>query len=58
MILLEPLPATRLLISLLIFAFSGTLFDDLLTKAQRDCQAANAALLAEQREGAPRPCRM
>lgn len=57
MILREPFAMTWLVISLLIFAFSGTLGQTFYTQYQRDCQAANAALLAEQREGPLNDCR-
>jgi tRNA A22 N-methylase len=57
MTLYEPVSLTFALISVLIFGVGGTLFDSLLTKHERDCQANNSLLQQEQREGPLRPCR-
>jgi len=54
--LYEPFSLTYLLITALIFAFSGGLFDDLRTKAQRDCYKANAVFLEEGKQGPLRGC--
>ncbi len=56
MTLYEPVTITYVLISVLILAFSGELFDVFLTKHERDCHASNATLLHEQREGPLREC--
>ena len=56
MILREPVTLTYVLISALIFAFSYTLGDDLLTKHDRDCHKKNAALLERQAEGPMEEC--
>lgn len=47
---------TFLIITALIFAFSGTWGLSLYRGTQRDCQELNAALLTEQREGPLRKC--
>ncbi len=47
---------TYVLISVLILAFSGELFDVFLTKHERDCHRRNALLLEEQREGPLQRC--
>lgn len=56
MTLYEPVTATYLLITVLIMAFSGELFDVFLTKHERDCHQRNATLLHEQREGPLQEC--
>jgi len=55
--LYEPFALTWLLITLLIFAFSGEMWSVLLTSNERDCYKANATLLEEGREGPLRDCR-
>lgn len=57
MILREPVTATYLLITILILAFSGELFDVFLTKHERDCHQANETLLREGGQGPLRECR-
>ena len=49
-------PLTFLLITVLIFAFSGELFKVFTTQNERDCYKANALLLEEGREGPLRGC--
>jgi hypothetical protein len=56
MILREPITLTYVLITVLILAFSGELFDVFLTKHERDCHARNERLLIEQREGPIQEC--
>jgi len=56
MILREPITITYVLITVLILAFSGELFDVFLTKHERDCHKSNALLLAEGRQGPQRGC--
>ncbi len=56
MILRDPVTITYALITVLIFAFSGELFDVFLTKHERDCHARNAVLLQEQRQGPLQQC--
>ena len=56
MTLYEPVALTYLLITALIFAFSYTLGDDLLTKHDRDCHAKNAALLERMAQGPLQEC--
>ncbi len=56
MTLYEPVTATWILISVLILAFSGELFDVFLTKHDRDCHASNATLLREGQQGPLRDC--
>ena len=47
---------TFLLITLLILSGSGFLFDDLYTKAQRNCHQRNSELAFEGKQGPPAPC--
>lgn len=54
--LYEPITLTYVLITVLIMAFSGELFDVFLTKHERDCHARNERLLLEQREGPIQEC--
>ena len=54
--LYEPVTATGVLISVLIPAFSGELFDVFLTTRDRDCHASNETLLREARQGPLRDC--
>lgn len=56
MTLYEPVTATWVLISVLILAFSGELFDVFFTKHERDCHASNETLLREARQGPLRDC--
>ena len=57
MTLYDPFTLTYLLITVLILAFSGELFDVFLTKHERDCHQRNAILLQDQREGPLQECR-
>ncbi len=57
MILREPITITYVLITVLILASSGELFDVFLTKHERDCHQRNATLLQDQREGPLQECR-
>lgn len=45
-----------LLITLLILAGSGFVFDDFYTKAQRNCYQRNSELAHEGKHGPPAPC--
>lgn len=56
MILREPLTGAFVIITVLIFAFSGELFSVFMTKNERDCYKVNQELLASQREGPLRNC--
>lgn len=56
MTLYDPIALTYALITVLIFAVSGELFDVFLTKHARDCHHRNATLLQEQREGPLQEC--
>lgn len=56
MTLYEPVTLTYVLITVLILALSGELFDVFLTKHERDCHQRNAVLLQEQREGPLQEC--
>ena len=47
---------TFLIITVLIFAGSGSLFSGAVARAQRDCHQANAQLLHEGREGPLQAC--
>jgi len=51
MILREVVAGTFLIISILIFAFSGSLYKMFWNAHERDCHQANSELLQEQREG-------
>lgn len=57
MTLYEPITITYVLITVLILAFSGELFDVFLTKHERDCHQRNAILLQDQLEGPLQECR-
>lgn len=54
--LYEPVSLTYILITVLILAFSGELFDVFLTKHERECHRRNATLLQDQREGPLQEC--
>ncbi len=54
--LYEPVTATWILITVLILAFSGELFDVFLTKHDRDCHQSNETLLREGGQGPLRDC--
>lgn len=56
MTLYEPVTATWILISVLILAFSGELFDVFLTTHDRDCHQSNETLLREGQQGPLRDC--
>jgi len=56
MALYEPISVAFLLITVLILAVSGELAEVFLTHHERDCYAANARLLEEQREGPLNRC--
>jgi len=56
MTLYEPVSLTYVLITVLILAFSGELFDVFLTKHERDCHRANETLLREAQQGPLRDC--
>ena len=52
----DPISITYVLITVLIMALSGELFDVFLTKHERDCHQGNARLLEEGREGPVKQC--
>ncbi len=54
--LYDPIALTYLLITALTLAFSGELFDVLLTKHERDCHQRNVWLLEEQKQGPIQEC--
>lgn len=56
MILHDPITITYALMTVLILALSGELFDVFLTKHERDCHHRNATLLHEQWEGPLQEC--
>lgn len=56
MILRDPLTLTYVLITVLIMAVSGELFDVFLTKHERDCLKRNERLLREGAQGPIQAC--
>lgn len=54
--LYEPVSLTYILITVLILAFSGELFDVFLTKHERDCHARNARHLESGAQGPIQEC--
>jgi len=56
MILREPITLTYVLISVLILAFSGELFEVFLTKHERDCHQRNEWLLRDGAQGPIQEC--
>ncbi len=56
MTLYEPITLTYVLISVLILAFSGELFDVFLTKHERDCHQRNERLLRDGAQGPIQEC--
>lgn len=57
MTLREPITITYVLITVLILAFSGELFDVFLTKHERDCHQRNATILQGHKQGPLQDCR-
>ncbi|MHB1098116.1 MAG: hypothetical protein ACYCZR_01050 [Burkholderiales bacterium] len=57
MILREPVTLTYVLISVLILAFSGELFEVFRTKQERDCHARNERLLLDGAQGPIEECK-
>ena len=56
MTLHEPITLTYVLISVLVLAFSGELFDVFLTKHERDCHQRNEWLLRDGAQGPIQEC--
>ena len=56
MTLYEPVSLTYVLITVLILAFSGELFDVFLTKHERDCHQRNERLLRDGAQGPLQEC--
>lgn len=56
MTLYEPVSLTYILITVLILAFSGELFDVFLTKHERDCHQQNERLLRDGTQGPLQEC--
>ena len=56
MILREPITLTYVLISVLILAFSGELFDVFHTKQEKECHRRNATILQDQKQGPLQEC--
>ena len=57
MILREPITITYVLITVLILAVSGELFDVFLTEHEKECHRRNATLLQDQKQGPLQECK-
>lgn len=54
--LYEPITITYVLITVLILAFSGELFDVFLTEHEKECHRRNATLLQDRKQGPIQEC--